>query len=339
MPIRIFDQTVGQTAGLSIPTTGKGAITNDGLEAYAQVTVTASGQPVIGDAAGEGNVVGLSGATISSGSISFSANLQTVTIDTYGFGGAAFTISGFGTATLQVQWSNLTDSGFIASDTTNIGTGSSASTITGNGQYTASSGGRYMRIATSTFTTGPIVVTPVLLTGGLSSGGGGGGGGDVNLIEIDGNSVNVGAGTVGTGTQRMTLGSDDPAVVSLAAIETSLGTPATELPKTPLMTTSDLTRVFDSGSTVAEASLVSATASQTTKGYIITVTSAGAGYIELRDGSAGTVLMRIDFPAAGGWVFDLNERPWVKTTANTALYWYRSAAVAMTIDLRYVKSA
>ena len=122
-------------------------------------------------------------------------------------------------------------------------------------------------------------------------------------------------------------------------ILTALETPATELPKTPLMTTSDLTRVFDSKSTLAEDSLVSATASQTTRVYALTVTSAGAGYIELRDGSAGTVLMRIDFPAAGAYVFDVNSRPWAKTTANTALFWYRSAAVAMTIQAYYVKSA
>lgn len=142
------------------------------------------------------------------------------------------------------------------------------------------------------------------------------------------NVVSTGSGGVGLATEA-----------TLEDVLTVLETPAAALPQTPLLTTSDLTRAFDDASTVGEDSLVSASALQTTRGYIITVTSAGAGYIELRDGSAGTALMRIDFPAAGGWVFDLNERPWVKTTANTALYWYRSAAVAMTIDLRYVKSA
>lgn len=48
MAIRIFDQTVGQLAGVVVTTTGKGTITNDGLEAYAQlvVPVDPSGDPI-----------------------------------------------------------------------------------------------------------------------------------------------------------------------------------------------------------------------------------------------------------------------------------------------------
>jgi hypothetical protein len=41
---------------------------------------------------------------------------------------------------------------------------------------------------------------------------------DVNLLEVAGNPVDVGAGVVGAGTQRTTLGSDDPAVASLASL-------------------------------------------------------------------------------------------------------------------------
>jgi len=44
------------------------------------------------------------------------------------------------------------------------------------------------------------------------------GGGDVNLTEIAGNAVTSGAGAVAAGTLRTTLASDDPAVVSLAAL-------------------------------------------------------------------------------------------------------------------------
>lgn len=151
--------------------------------------------------------------------------------------------------------------------------------------------------------------------------------------------VSTGAGAVDTGTQRTTLASDDPAVAKLGEVLTELQTTPDELPKTPAMAATDFTRAFGSGSTVAEASLVAAVASQTTKVYEIRATTAGAGYIELRDGSAGTVLRRIDFPAAGAWELRFRERPYAKTTANTALYWYRSAAVAMTIEIDYITSA
>jgi len=42
---------------------------------------------------------------------------------------------------------------------------------------------------------------------------------DVNLIEVGGNAVTAGAGTVAAGTPRMTLASDDPAVVALQIID------------------------------------------------------------------------------------------------------------------------
>lgn len=47
MAIRIYDQTVGQLAGVVVTTTGKGTIKNDGTEAYAQlvVPVDESGDP------------------------------------------------------------------------------------------------------------------------------------------------------------------------------------------------------------------------------------------------------------------------------------------------------
>lgn len=48
MAIRIYDQTVGQLAGVVITTTGKGQIKNDGTEAFAQlvVPVDESGDPI-----------------------------------------------------------------------------------------------------------------------------------------------------------------------------------------------------------------------------------------------------------------------------------------------------
>lgn len=201
MAIRIFDQTVGQLAGITVPTTAKGAITNDGLEAYAQMMVSASGLGLTGDAAGEGNVLLLSGATISAaGTISYTANNQYVVIDTQGFENVALTVSNFGTGTVAVQWSNLTGSGFISGNVTNINTGATATSITADGQYTAASGGRYLRIATTAFTSGPLLVTPTFYAGGGSGGGG---------------SSGSGATAAANGTVAVSAGTNKPLAVDL----------------------------------------------------------------------------------------------------------------------------
>jgi len=52
-----------------------------------------------------------------------------------------------------------------------------------------------------------------------ATGGGGGGGGETDLTGINGVAPSVGAGAVDPGTLRMTLGSDDPAVASLQALD------------------------------------------------------------------------------------------------------------------------
>lgn len=164
MAERIYDQTMGQLAGVEVTTTGNSTPTRDGTEAYAQMTVSASGQP-ISSVEGAGNLVDLSGASVTAGSLSFNANAQYAIIDTQGFEAVSFTFTGFGTATLAVQWSNLSTSGFIAGDVTNINSGVSAATVTASGQYTASASGRYMKVLVTAYTTGPIVVTPVLNAG------------------------------------------------------------------------------------------------------------------------------------------------------------------------------
>lgn len=138
------------------------------------------------------------------------------------------------------------------------------------------------------------------------------------------------------GTNKLIVTSSGAAKVDGSAVTQPVSI-ATQ-PHVALDATSDLTRVFDSGSTSAEASLVTATASQTTRVHRIVCTAAAAGYIELRNGAGGGVLWRADFPAAGGWDFAFDPRPYAVTSTNTALYWYRSAATAMTIQLHYVKS-
>lgn len=47
----------------------------------------------------------------------------------------------------------------------------------------------------------------------------GGGTGDVNVIQLGGNSINLGSGAAGTGTQRTITATDSPDAVSLAAIK------------------------------------------------------------------------------------------------------------------------
>lgn len=137
-------------------------------------------------------------------------------------------------------------------------------------------------------------------------------------------------------TGLATSANQDTAITHLEAIELALETPASSIPHGALDATSDLTRVYDDGSTAAEESLVAAVSGQTTRVYEIRATSAGAGYIELRNGSGGAVLRRITFPAAGAWEYSFRSRPYAVTGTNTALYWYRSAAVAMTIEAEYV---
>lgn len=144
----------------------------------------------------------------------------------------------------------------------------------------------------------------------------------------------TGAGNVSAGTQRVTHADDDPVVTALTAAAA-----AKSLPSHELDATTDLTRVFDDGSTAAEESLVTATASQTTRVHRIIATAAGACNIEFRDGSAGSVLRKLVFPAAGAYVLEFDPRPYITTSTNTALYWYRSAAVACSVEVDYVKSA
>ncbi|MES2783406.1 MAG: hypothetical protein V4657_11460 [Pseudomonadota bacterium] len=83
--------------------------------------------------------------------------------------------------------------------------------------------------------------------------------------------------------------------------------------------------------------LVSATASQTTKVYRFRLTAAAATNVSIKDG-AGTVLEIIQFPAAGAIVLDLSTRPYWTTTVNTAFIINQSAAVAIEGRMDYIKS-
>jgi hypothetical protein len=118
-------------------------------------------------------VVSTSGATTLSGDISFTANSQSVVIDTKGIGGLSLTVTGTFTATVAVQWSNKSSTGFTAGQVRDINTGVQATTITATGNYSAPSGGRYAKITTTAYTSGTVVVTPVLRSAGYASAGSG----------------------------------------------------------------------------------------------------------------------------------------------------------------------
>lgn len=127
--------------------------------------------------------------------------------------------------------------------------------------------------------------------------------------------------------------------VTLDRVADAVEATASSIPHFALDTTSDLTYFFDTSSASGERTLVSATASQTTRVYRMVITAAAATVIELRDGASGTALWTIEFPAAGAYTFDFDPRPWAKTTANTALIRNSTVATKVTIALWYVKSA
>lgn len=122
----------------------------------------------VGSTPGSGNLVSLSGATSAGGDLNFTANAQTVVIDTQGYASVSLQVAGFGTGAVQVAWSDKSTTGFVAGairSVGNTGNAADATSITANGQYVSNGGGRYLQISTTAFTTGPFVVTPVLHTG------------------------------------------------------------------------------------------------------------------------------------------------------------------------------
>lgn len=165
-----------------------------------------------------------------------------------------------------------------------------------------------------------------------------------NITNITGTiSLPTGAATVasqGVPSATAWTGTGDATEISaLKGIFGLLATPATQLPKTPLLNPSDLAYIFNSSSATTTRSLVSAVASQTTRAYRLRVTAAGATTLTFTDGSGGAVLDTYEFPAAGAFVIDFDSRPYFSTSANTALHVISSAAVKTTAAVYYVTSA
>jgi hypothetical protein len=164
-----------------------------------------------------------------------------------------------------------------------------------------------------------------------------------NLNNITGTiSLPTGASTLASqglpGATPYNGTGDTTEIGALKGIFGLLATPATQLPKTPLLTTTDLAYVFNSSSASTSRILVAAVASQSTRGYRLAVTAAAATTMNFTDGSGGTVLYTVEFPAAGAYVFDLDSRAYFATSANMALHVISSAAVKTTVALFYQTS-
>jgi len=134
--------------------------------------------------------------------------------------------------------------------------------------------------------------------------------------------LNAGAGAVASGTLRTTLGSDDPAVVSLAALQAAAVSTGPVLAPTAATPIKGAITTAMTGTT--STSLLAAPGAATYN-YITTIivsndSSTVGTNVLLQDGSGGTTMMTI--PAAvnyGGAVITLPV-PLKQTTANTALY-------------------
>ncbi len=105
-----------------------------------------------------------------------------------------------------------------------------------------------------------------------------------------------------------------------------------------LWSTSDLTRVrVNTATTGSDVELVSATASQTTRVHRARLTSPGTVAVSIKDGT--TVLEVINLVAGVPYILDLADRPYWKTTANTALNISLSAAIQVDGVVEYRKTA
>lgn len=89
-------------------------------------------------------------------------------------------------------------------------------------------------------------------------------------------------------------------------------------------------RVTDTGGTSTAFTNFGATAS--TRNYVTAITvynsSATAGYVDIRDGTAGSVLYTIPLPAGGGAVLTQGGAPLFRSSANTALAYDVSGALS-----------
>lgn len=131
-------------------------------------------------------------------------------------------------------------------------------------------------------------------------------------------------------------GGGDASEATLQDILTELETPVDYLPPQPVTNDSTLTRGTIAITTATDTTLVSGTASQTTRLHRIAITVSAACTITFK--SASTSLGAFDFPSTGGvLVLDFNSYPWFRTAAAEALVLTTSAAINVKGVFDYVK--
>jgi hypothetical protein len=107
----------------------------------------------------------------------------------------------------------------------------------------------------------------------------------------------------------------------------------------PLWSTTDLSRFLIDTASSGDTPMVSATASQTTRGHRLRLTAAGTVVVKITDGAAGAVLERFDMIAGQTIHLPLSDRPYHKGTANTIMMLNLSAAVQVSGVYEYIKAA
>ncbi len=169
----------------------------------------------------------------------------------------------------------------------------------------------------------------------------------VTVLEADGVTetdvtVNNNGRVAAADSAPVALSTEDKA--ALDAISDGVNTPVAVLPVQPMMAAGAalanlaFTEVIIAESTSGDRTIVSATASQTTKVYRMTLQAGATGLTVLIKDGAGTTLQTLILAANQFIGFDFSQYPWFTTSANTAFILNLSASVALNGRLYYIKS-
>lgn len=118
------------------------------------------------------------------------------------------------------------------------------------------------------------------------------------------------------------------------AVAAALGLPVSDA----LLNPTDLTEVAINIASSGDNSIVSATASQKTRLYGFFLRAAGTVSLKWRDGTTD-LHPAFDFISREGWIMAISGRPWLTTSANSALQINLSAAIQVSGRAYYLKSA
>lgn len=154
-------------------------------------------------------------------------------------------------------------------------------------------------------------------------------------------SVPIGASGGGAVTITGTVNLGTAAQGSLDSIDAAVNTPAATLPPPGPVSAADTTLTYGIANitTSGDTTLVSATASQTTRLHSLYCTIDGATVVTLKSATTA-ISATFRFPASGGFINWAYGPYWrVKTAANEALVFNSSAAVNANCNFTYVKGS